>query len=577
MGERVSGNTEGLKKNIIQRLEALYEIKSDSSILCDQLILEEICKITFSVNREIAVFISSSGMVEYISVGDFNTTDIQAREISRKSKCVHTHPSGSGYPSPVDIDSLRALELLVIASVGLKGDTPADLYCSYIGIDGKAVTEGPFDNTEQTVKVINDASNVPTVVHAVKEHGKERVIAAGVTTRDNIAMLDELGELINSAGGQCVLKEEQMRNSFDSTYYMGRGKIEELRYLSAAYNADTIVFDDSLSPSQIRNIEQIIKIKVIDRSNLILDIFAQRAHSIEGKIQVELAQLTYLLPRLIGRGIELSRLGGGIGTRGPGETKLETDRRHIQRRINYLKKEIKNIAERRDLLRENRNRNNLFTVALAGYTNAGKSTLVNKLTDSSIMVKDMLFATLDPSARQLTLPDGTEVILVDTVGFVSKLPHELVEAFKSTLEEVTDADLIIHVIDGSSDTMESQKEIVYQILDELGAGRIPIIEAVNKMDLVEDRDILHTNSGSRIYMSAITGEGIDFLIQQIEIKAEGERIIRNIDIAHDKGRIISYIHENTDILEKEYGEEFIHFKLHLTKKSFAYILNSIEE
>ncbi len=526
MGKELSGNIEGLKKNIILNLEELYELKSDPAILCDQPILDRICEITYNTNREIAVFISSGGMVEHISVGDFNTTDIQAREIGKKSKCVHTHPSGSGYPSPVDIDSLGALELLVMASVGVKNANPVDLHCAYIGADGKPIVEGPYDNTEQTAQVIREASDVPSTVHVVKEHEKERVIAAGVTTKDGRAMLDELSELIVSAGGECVLKEEQLRDSYDSAYYMGKGKIEELRYLSSVYDADTIVFDDSLSPSQIRNIEEIIDIKVIDRSNLILDIFAQRAHSMEGKIQVELAQLTYLLPRLFGRGLALSRLGGGIGTRGPGETKLETDRRHIQRRITYLKKQIGGITERRDLLRENRKRRNLFIVALAGYTNAGKSTLANKLTDSSIMAEDMLFATLDPSARKLTLPDGVEVILVDTVGFVSKLPHELIESFKSTLEEVTGADLIIHVMDGSSSSMESQKDTVYKILNELGAGKIPVIEAVNKMDLVEDRDVSYGNSGERIYISALTGEGVDVLIQQIEAAAEGDDLLR---------------------------------------------------
>lgn len=578
MTEKISGNTEGLKKNVIQSLEGLYDVKSDPAVLCSVAVINAICEITFSVNREIAVFISSGGMVEHIYVGDFNTAEIQARDIGKKSKCVHTHPSGDGYPSPVDMDSLEALELLVMASVATDDEgNPQGLHLAYVGADGKPVIEGPFENIEQTAQTVKAASEVPSTVHVVKEHGKERVIAAGVTTRGSKAMLDELAELVISAGGECVLKEEQARESFDAAYYMGKGKIEELRYLSSAYDADTVIFDDSLSPAQMRNIEEIIDIKVIDRSTLILDIFAQRAHSMEGKLQVELAQLTYMLPRLLGRGTDLSRLGGGIGTRGPGETKLETDRRHIQRRITYLKKQLEGVVERRNLLRENRKRKNLFIVALAGYTNAGKSTLANKLTDSSIMAEDMLFATLDPSARKLTLPDGEDVILIDTVGFVSKLPHELVESFKSTLEEITGADLIIHVMDGSSPAMESQRQTVYKTLLELGAEGIPVIEAVNKIDLVEDSVPGTRDTESTVYISALTGEGMETLVRKIEAKAAGARIVRNLEIPYDKGRLISYIHENTDILEKEYCETAIHFKLRLTKNSLAHIHQNMGE
>ena len=253
---------------------------------------------------------------------------------------------------------------------------------------------------------------------------------------------------------------------------------------------------------------------------------------------------------------------------------LETDRRHILRRMNFLKKELKRIQTRREMLSENRRKKNIFTVALAGYTNAGKSTLLNKLTDSTVIAEDILFATLDPSARKLKLPSGEDIIMIDTVGFVSKLPHELVEAFKSTLEEVSKADLILHIMDGSSPKMEKQKEIVYEILNELGAGEIPVLEVVNKTDISGVTDI-HKAVGNRMPISALTGYGIPELLEKLEIAAEGARITADINVPYNMGALISYIHENTDVISKEYESEFISFKLRLTKKSHSKILSEL--
>ena len=575
MKNEIYGNTNGLKKSILDRLMGLYEINSEPGLLCDEIIQKEICDMTGLINREIAVYISSAGKTDYIAVGDFRTVSLDTKQIGRGARCVHTHPTGGGMLSSIDLDTLRQTGLLLMAAIGVKNGRPNGIYGAYMGEDGEPVLNGPYFTLESTTTLIDDALEFGKWKPVKVYHDKEKVIAAGVSIPGSKALLDELVELISSAGGECIHMEEQSRDSYDPTYYMGKGKISELKFLCSRLDADTIVFDDPLSPGQLRNIEkELKKIKILDRSSLILDIFAQRAHTKEGKIQVELAQQNYNLPRLAGLGIALSRLGGGIGTRGPGETMLETDRRHILRRINFLKKELKRIQTRREMLSENRRKKNIFTVALAGYTNAGKSTIINILTDSTVIAEDMLFATLDPSARKLELPSGEDIIIIDTVGFVSKLPHELVEAFKSTLEEVSKADLILHIMDGSSPQMERQKDIVYGILDELGAGNIPVLEVVNKMDISGDPKI-HSAIGSRIPISALTGEGIPELIRRVEIAAEGARTTAEVHVPYDMGALISYIHENTDILSKDYENEYICFKLKLTKKSHVKILSDL--
>lgn len=575
MKNEVHGNTNGLKKSIIERLMGLYDILSDPSLLCDEIILSEICSMTGIINREIAVYISSSGKTDYIAVGDFGTVTMDAKQIGRGARCVHTHPRGGGMLSSIDLDTMKQTGLLLMAAVGVKDGKPSGIYGAYMGEKVEAEVLGPYFSIESTSDLIANALEFGSWKPVKIYHDEERVIAAGVSVPGSKALLDELKELISSAGGQCVHTVEQSRDGYDSAYYMGKGKITELMHLCSMLEAETVVFDDPLSPGQLSHIEKVLKkIKVLDRSSLILDIFAQRANTKEGKIQVELAQQTYNLPRLAGLGIALSRLGGGIGTRGPGETMLETDRRHILRRMNFLKKELKRIQTRREMLSESRRKKNIFTVALAGYTNSGKSTLLNTLTNSTVIAKDILFATLDPSARKLELPSGEDIIMIDTVGFVSKLPHELVEAFKSTLEEVSKADMILHIMDGSSPQMETQKDIVYSILEELGAGGIPVLEVVNKTDILGITEI-HKAVGKRLPISALTGDGLPELIEKIEIAAEGARMTVEVNVPYNLGALISYIHENTDVITKEYESEFISFKLRLTKKSHSKILSEL--
>ena len=322
----------------------------------------------------------------------------------------------------------------------------------------------------------------------------------------------ELSELARTAGAEVICEMTQKRESPEAGTYLGRGKLEELAEYCENEKPDLVIVDGELTPAQQRNIETVTDTRVIDRTTLILDIFAARALSGEGKLQVELAQLKYALPRLGGKGASMSRLGGGIGTRGPGETKLETDRRHIRRRISALSEDLKELEERRARHRERRKKDGVISVALVGYTNAGKSTLMNTLTDAGVLAENKLFATLDPTARALTLPDGSSVLLIDTVGFIRRLPHKLVEAFKSTLDEAVNANVILNICDASNEECAEHYKVTMDLLEELGCGDKPIITVLNKCDLVNDISI---PMGKSVRVSAKTGDGLDDLLEAV--------------------------------------------------------------
>ena len=343
----------------------------------------------------------------------------------------------------------------------------------------------------------------------------ERAVLISVDTGefDVDSSLAELTELAKTAGAEVICEMTQKREAPEPGTYLGRGKLEELSEFCENEKPDLVIVDGELSPAQQKNIETITDVRVIDRTTLILDIFAGRALSGEGKLQVELAQLKYALPRLGGKGASMSRLGGGIGTRGPGETKLETDRRHIRRRISALTEDLKALDERRTRHRERRKKDGVVTVALVGYTNAGKSTLMNTLTDAGVLAENKLFATLDPTARALTLPDGNSVLLIDTVGFIRRLPHKLVEAFKSTLDEAVDANVILNICDASSDECSEHYRVTNELLDELGCGDKPTITVLNKCDLANDISIPLV--GNVVRVSAKTGDGLPELLQKI--------------------------------------------------------------
>lgn len=363
------------------------------------------------------------------------------------------------------------------------------------------------------------------------------------------ATMAELTELAKTAGAEVVAQVLQPKEAPDVATYLGSGKLEELKFLCENNNANLVIFDDELTGSQQKNIENAVGVRVIDRSTLILDIFASRAMSKEGKLQVELAQLKYMLPRLTGMGQALSRLGGGIGTRGPGETKLESDKRHIRTRISRLLSELKEVELRRGYARTRRKKDNVITVSLVGYTNAGKSTLMNRLTDAGVLAENKLFATLDTTSRALTLPDDREVLLIDTVGFIRKLPHHLINAFKSTLEEAVYADVILNVIDFSNPEHKIHLAVANDILTGLGVTETPIINVYNKCDLA---DGTYKPDENNIYVSAETGEGLEELLKLIAIKIPYPYKRMELLIPYDKTGFASSVRVDGKLVSEEY-------------------------
>ena len=367
------------------------------------------------------------------------------------------------------------------------------------------------------------------------------------------ASLDELEELAKTAGAEVEARVTQRRETPDSATFIGSGRLKEIKNFCADNDVDLLIFDSELTPSQQRNIEDITDVRVVDRTQLILDIFAARARSGEGKLQVELAQLKYLLPRLGGKGTSMSRLGGGIGTRGPGETKLESDRRHIRRRIDALKTELAALARRREQRRTRRKKDGVTTVAIVGYTNVGKSTLLNTLTQAGVLAEDKLFATLDPTARALELPDGRKVMLIDTVGLVRRLPHQLVEAFHSTLEEAASADLILSVCDITSPELLEQRAVTERLLEELGVEGTPVITVLNKCDAAPDAQNEPYKGCVRI--SAKTGYGLPRLLQTIAETLPPQRIRCRLCLPYAEGALLHRLEEQGQIFSREYTVE----------------------
>jgi GTP-binding protein HflX len=408
-----------------------------------------------------------------------------------------------------------------------------------------------------------------------QQHLKEKAVLVGIEmpSQDHDLplehSLEELERLADTAGATVVRKCAQQLRRVTPATLMGRGKVEEIQAWVRELSADLVIVDEDLTPAQQRNLESAFKIRVIDRSQLILDIFAQRARSNEGKLQVELAQLEYLLPRLTRQWTHLSRLGGGIGTRGPGETQLEVDRRRIRERIGHLKKRLKGVERTRALQRKERDEVPFATVALVGYTNAGKSTLMNTLTRAGVFVEDKLFATLDPTTRALRLPNGDKVMLVDTVGFINKIPHSLVEAFKSTLEEVRRADLLLHLIDMASPLFEEQIQIVEEVLGEIGAGEIPFILVPNKIDVVAaaPQQLLKKRGAAGVCpISALTGAGIAELLESIGLIVDQGKERIHACFTSSQGGLLSWLRERGRILEETYDKDQIHVTALVTPK-----------
>jgi GTP-binding protein HflX len=402
----------------------------------------------------------------------------------------------------------------------------------------------------------------------------EPAVLVGVDRHGDDAALDELAALAGTAGAEVIGRLVQRRDGPDPTTFLGRGKLDELHSMVHAAGAGLVIFDQELAPAQLRNLEERLKIKVVDRTALILDIFALHARSREGKAQVELAQLNYLLPRLRGWGEAMSRMGGGIGTRrGPGETKMEVDRRRIRSRIAKLRRDIADLGKARRVKRASRERSRVPQIALAGYTNAGKSTLMNALTRADVLVADQLFATLDPTVRRLKLPGGRQATVSDTVGFVSKLPHDLVEAFRSTLEEVTLASLVLHVADASARDVDAQVAAVREVLGEIGAGGVPEVLALNKVDLLSEvgRARVQRRFPDGVPVSALAGQGLAELLAQVEAVLPAPPVDVELLVPYRRQEVVARLYREAEVLSADPGPEGTHVRARVREDQIPWV------
>ncbi|MBR2797635.1 MAG: GTPase HflX [Clostridia bacterium] len=561
----IHGNLTGIRESTLNELEKLYDAEFGRADFLPDRLLNLLVRYTDLLNREMLVYLGRDGAVLEIAIGSIGSIALPEmhlrRNLDRLSgfRCIHTHPGGEARLSDVDLQALRLLRFDSMCAVGVGEGRCTGISAAFLG-------ELEYDNFSIVVKGPVKPGRIPQQLWLKEiELAEERVKAAiekgGIVeeaekvmliSTDSEESLDELASLAETAGAMVITRVIQNRQKPDSATYIGSGKAEELALVCQAMEIDLAILDDELTGAQQKNLENILGVRVIDRTALILDIFAQRAQSAEGKLQVELAQMKYRLPRLQGMGTVLSRLGGGIGTRGPGETRLEVDRRRIRRRIDDLESQLKEIKKQRDLRRARREKTGQTTVALVGYTNAGKSTLLNALSGADVLVEDKLFATLDPVMRQVELPENRRCLVVDTVGFIRKLPHQLVQAFRSTLEEALYADLLVVVSDLSSPNYAQQRATVFQVLNDLGAGDKPILEALNKADRVNVTGMIEP--ADAILISAKEGRGLDALKAEISRRIAAMRHKAELLIPYDKGNVLSLIHSKGQVLSEEYTD-----------------------
>ena len=581
----IHGELKNIKKSVLESLEGLYELAVPAGQLVTREIAELMLAVTAELQREVAVYINRQGKVLQVSVGDDATVDLpeirQRKSENRLSgvRCVHTHPSSDTRLSAPDLSSLRSMRFDVMAAIGMKDGR---IYGSMAFLSGELTESGGYvvhGTKELPIGDLNRYNLMQLVTAINKELGRnqlketekrqERAILAGVDYNASAGgwsiedSLTELKGLAETAGAQVAGKVIQRKAKPDNAFFLGRGKVDEIGMLAQNVEADLLIVDDEISPSQQRNLEMSTGLRVVDRTALILDIFAQRARSAAGKLQVELAQLRYNLPRLGGQGLVLSRQGGGIGTRGPGETKLEMDRRRIHGRIHDLEERIAKLKNQRQLHRTQRKKSRIPTAALVGYTNAGKSTLLNALAaGDEVLAEDKLFATLDPTTRLVELDEKQELLLTDTVGFIQKLPHTLVSAFQATLEETVEADLLLHVVDASDANYELQIKAVMEVLSEIGAQDKPSVFVFNKADKLPEAERDNEYVAARmlqgrdgVVISAKDEQGLKMLREKIKGFFNQGQVTLTLCIPYDQGALVTELHNLGKVEAIDYDEQ----------------------
>ncbi len=568
----IHGNIEGIRKSVLDEMATLYDMQLEPDSFLPQDLLQSLCGYSASMNREVAVYVTRYGEIADVFIGRADHIDLPDLRLRRSERrlsmirCIHTHPNGSGQLSDVDISALLSMRFDAMCAVGVSPDgRPTSAQCAFLdpAHDGQVVRSELLNarRLPQQEWLSRIAETDAAYLKEEPQNDRERAVLVGIESETS---LDELEELAKTAGAVTVLRVLQKRPKPDSAYCIGRGKAEELSLRCQAVQADLVIFDEELTGAMQKNLEEILRVKVIDRTALILDIFAARANTREGKLQVEMAQLQYRSQRLLGQGLVLSRLAGGIGTRGPGESKLEVNRRRIRDRLTDLRRELDQIDRQRGLRRQSREKNGVPVVALVGYTNAGKSTLFNLLTGSNVYVMDQLFATLDNVSRPIALPHGGKALLVDTVGFIRKLPHDLVKAFRATLEEARLADVLLIVCDGSDPELESRRQTVEEVLDSLGATEAPRIEVLNKCDLFAD---VPDRMPGAVRISAATGQHVDKLLEAIEAKLDaGTQEVRLL-VPFSQYGLVSRLHRMGSVLSQQHGEEGVILQMRLDKEN----------
>ena len=596
----IYGNIDGVKNSFLEELENLYKVKNPKDEMCSVEVIETISRVSSIIEREVSIAIDRRGKVVSVAVGDSTSVEIPMLDIREKRlsgvRVIHTHPNGLCNFSALDLTALIKLKLDAIMAIGIYKGKIIDFSVGMIAINNDVLDYEEKSNLSMeevlSENIIQKIQYIESLIRErdIIEDDGERAILVGSDTKESLAELKELTKACEIPVLEMIF---QSRSKIDPAFYIGKGKVLEIASLRQIERANVIIFDDELSGSQVRNLEAALGAKVIDRTTLILEIFARRAKTREAKIQVELAQLKYRMSRLQGLGTMLSRTGGGIGTKGPGEKKLETDRRTIRETVYDLNDQLKKIKKVRETQREKRNKESIPRVSLVGYTNSGKSTLRNNLCDiaaqkdiqgkEKVFEADMLFATLDTTTRAITLSNKGIITLTDTVGFVRKLPHDLIEAFKSTLEEVIFSDLLCHVVDTSSEYALEQIEAVEGVLEELGTKEKKTMLVLNKIDIAteEQKKLIYENVKDYeiIEISAMEGWNLEKLLSLIEENLPYKFKKCEYLIPYDRSDISSYLHRNGRILEEEYKDNGTYMKVEVDdeiyNKSKEFVTNIV--